>query len=258
MMEINVWHGVFLLIAIMLVMGTGIGVGLRQRRSGAAGFSLGGRKANARVVAGAIAGSSIGGGATVGTAQLAFTDGMVAWCFMLGIGLGLALLGTFYARALRCSKMETVPQFLRCHYGRGAETAVCLISVCGIFFACASSVLPGAGMISSVLGIPYALSATLACLLVVLYVAVAGQLGAGVSGMVKSALLWCALWVAAVVAVKGLAGSSTGLPASAWSLFSRGAGYTWSCLGSAIVGIVTAQMYIQALFSCVLPNAAHG
>lgn len=186
----------------------------------------------------------------MGTAQMAFTDGMVAWCFMLGIGLGLAGLGTFYARALRCSKMETVPQFLGLYYGRWAETSVCLISICGIFFACSSSVLPGTGMVSAILGLPYGTSALLVCILVVLYVIVGGQLGAGVSGMVKSFLLWCVLLVAAVVAGRGMQASlQPSLPEGAWSLLSRGTGYTLSCLGSAMVGIITAQMYIQALFS---------
>lgn len=249
MMEASILHWVFMLAAIAAVTGTGVIISARSRKGGAAGFSLGGRKANARVVAGAIAGSSIGGGATVGTAQMAFTDGMAAWCFMLGISLGLAALGTFYARALRSSALETVPQFLGQRYGRPAETAVCLISICGIFFACASSILPGIGMACAVLGLAPWQAMAAVCLLVAGYVAIGGQLGAGVSGIIKSALIWCVLLAAAIVAWHGIPAHSPALPPHTWSIFSRGAGYAWSCIGSAVVGIITAQMYIQALFS---------
>lgn len=51
-----------------------IGIGIYSSRSvrSAAGYSVGGRSAGAPLVAGSIAGTVVGGGATVGTAQLAY------------------------------------------------------------------------------------------------------------------------------------------------------------------------------------------
>ena len=81
------------------------------------GFSLAGRKAGAPLVAGGIAGVIIGGGATVGTAQMAFQSGLSAWSYALGAGLAFLIQGLFYARPLRNTELETVPQFFALHYG---------------------------------------------------------------------------------------------------------------------------------------------
>lgn len=244
---------IFVVLALILVMLPGMLCGARQKGEGS--FSLGGRKAGTGLVAGAIVSSSIGGGATIGTAQLAFTDGLVAWCFTLGLGLGLGLLGLFYARRLRESGLETVPQFLALRYGASSEPVVGLISCCGIFFACASSVLPGIGLLASLIGMPPWEAGFLLMALMLAYVLVGGQKGAGLSGLLKSALLWLALAYAAYGAWQGIHGNTAATPAM-FSLFSRGASYTWSCLGAASVGVITAQMYIQALFSAVNIKAA--
>lgn len=68
-------------IALMiLTIAVAIGGGIYAARSvhSADGYSLGGRSAGVPMVAGTIAGTCIGGGATVGTAQLAGTIGLSA------------------------------------------------------------------------------------------------------------------------------------------------------------------------------------
>ena len=67
----------------------------------AEGYSLGGRSAGVPMVAGRIAGTIIGGGATVGTAQLAYSAGLSAWWFSLGSVLTFIIMGLFYAGPLR-------------------------------------------------------------------------------------------------------------------------------------------------------------
>lgn len=237
-----------------LVAVLGVGALLSGRQSGAAAFSLNGRKAGTGLVAGAIMSSAVGGGATIGTAQMAFQYGMVAWCFMLGIGLGLLLLGLFFAKPLRRSGLETVPQFLKLHYGRAAGPVVSLISCCGIFFACAASVLPGLELLRLLFGLTPAAAALLMVGLMAAYVCLGGQKASGVSGMLKSAVLWSALLLCSLWAVNGLTAAPaetavTTLPAGAYSLLSRGWGYVFSCLGATAMGMMTAQMYIQALYS---------
>lgn len=227
---------------------------------GATGFSLGGRKAGAGMVAGIISGSSIGGGATIGTAQMAYQHGIVAWCFTLGVGLGLLLLGRFFARPLRESGLETVPQYLVQCYGRAAGPIVSLLSCLGIFFGCCSSVLPGIGMCAAVFGISPMAAGGVLFVLPLAYILIGGQKGAGISGMLKSALLWSALLLASLYAAHGLfiaeAPDAAALPATAWSFGSRGWFYPLSALGATAMGMMTAQMYIQALYSARDARAA--
>lgn len=248
----------FLLLAILPVLAASVWCG--RRGMGATGFSLGGRKAGAGMVAGIISGSSIGGGATIGTAQMAYQHGIVAWCFTLGVGLGLLLLGRFFARPLRESGLETVPQYLVQCYGRAAGPIVSLLSCLGIFFGCCSSVLPGIGMCAAVFGISPMAAGGVLFVLPLAYILIGGQKGAGISGMLKAALLWSALLLASLYAAHGLfiaeAPDAAALPATAWSFGSRGWFYPLSALGATAMGMMTAQMYIQALYSARDARAA--
>lgn len=250
---------VFLLLAILPVLAVSVLCG--QRRMGATGFSLGGRKAGAGMVAGIISGSSIGGGATIGTAQMAYQYGIVAWCFTLGVGLGLVLLGRFFARPLRESGLETVPQYLVQCYGRGAGPIVSLLSCLGIFFACSSSVLPGIGMTAAIFGISPTAAGGILFTLPLLYILIGGQKGAGISGMMKAALLWSALLLAALYAAHGLfldtgTAPAAALPDHAWDITARGWFYPMSAVAATAMGMMTAQMYIQALYSARDARAA--
>ena len=143
------------LLIILLTIGIVIGIGLYAARSvhSSAGYSLGGRSASAHLVAGSIAGTCIGGGATVGTAQLASTVGLSAWWFTLGTGISLILMGLFYAKPLRRTSLETIPQYLSIHYGKSAGSFTSICSSFGMLFSAVASSLPAIAIISVLLDI---------------------------------------------------------------------------------------------------------
>ena len=70
------------IIAICATIAVVLGFGIRAARSvhSTKGFSVGGRSAGVPLVAGGIAGTCVGGGATVG---------LSAWWFTIGSGVGL-------------------------------------------------------------------------------------------------------------------------------------------------------------------------
>ena len=83
-MILSTSHIIFMSLTMLLILGCGILSALKIKS--AEGFSLNGRKGSTSLVAGAIAGTCIGGGATVGTSQLACSVGLSAWWFTLGLG----------------------------------------------------------------------------------------------------------------------------------------------------------------------------
>ncbi|MBO6009778.1 MAG: hypothetical protein J6P70_05580, partial [Ruminobacter sp.] len=85
-MTVTLMQLAMMVATIGIIIGAGIWSAGRIKSSES--FSLNGRKASAGMVAGAIAGSCIGGGATIGTSQMAFTFGISAWWFTIGIGTG--------------------------------------------------------------------------------------------------------------------------------------------------------------------------
>ena len=108
-MELTIEHLIIMLLTVALVIGGGI-YSARSVKS-AEGYSLGGRSAGVPLVAGSIAGTVVGGGATVGTAQLAYSMGLSAWWFTLGWH-SLYSHGTFLCRqaaGYRVGNYSSVP-----------------------------------------------------------------------------------------------------------------------------------------------------
>ncbi|MEI3535543.1 MAG: sodium:solute symporter family protein, partial [Bacilli bacterium] len=71
----------------------------------------------------------------IGTAQLAFSFGMSAWWFTLGIGIGCLILTLFYVIPLRSSSHVTLLQVISDEYGESAEYLGSVLSSVGIFIS---------------------------------------------------------------------------------------------------------------------------
>ena len=177
-MNLTTMHAVIILFTVALV----IGIGIYHSRSisSAAGYSVGGRSAGVPLVAGSIAGTVVGGGATIGTAQLAFSFGLSAWWFTLGSGIAFIIMGLFYARRMRGTGLETIPQFLSLNYGKKAEELSSVISSIGILFSAVASCLPGIEIISSLSGLDPMVSSVLLIVMVIGYTFFGGMKSAAV------------------------------------------------------------------------------
>ena len=257
-MALSGTHLFFLLLTVGLV----LGIGLRAARAvrSAEGYSLGGRSAGAMMVAGSIAGTVVGGGATVGTAQLAYSVGFSAWWFTLGSGIAFLLMGFFYARPLRNAGLTTIPEVLAAQYGKRAGTVASIVASAGILLSAVASCLPGIGILSAVLGIEPWPAAGVLLLLTILYTFFGGMKSAGVGGLLKMGIIWMSLLWAGVAAYGALpSGAAFGevFPPFPWqSLFGAGISAALANLFALIVGVLCTQTYIQAVFSASSPAAA--
>lgn len=115
-MNLTLAHVLIMSATLLIVIGGGIYAARAVKT--AEGYSLGGRSSGAVMVAGSIAGTVVGGGATIGTAQLAYSAGLSAWWFTLGSGIAFIIMGLFYAGKLRMTGLETIPQYLQKNYGK--------------------------------------------------------------------------------------------------------------------------------------------
>ena len=247
-----------LLMTIFLVIGGGIYASRTVRT--AEGYTLGGRSAGPAMLAGSLAGTMVGGGATIGTAQLASSVGLSAWWFTLGSGITFILMGLFYARPLRRTNLETIPQYLSLHYGDAVGKAATVVASLGIFFSIVASLLPGMEMISALFGTPASLSTLLLLLLVFAYIFFGGMKSAGVGGILKMVLIWVTLLLSGASAYTALHTDpryAAALSAFPWySLFGRGVDSALSNFLSLLVGVLSTQTYIQCLFSASSPKTA--
>ena len=252
-------------LAHLVIMAMTIGVvlagGLYAARSvkSAEGFSLGGRSAGIPMIAGSIAGTCVGGGATVGTAQLAGSIGLSAVWFTIGVGLSLLIMGIIYARPLRYTGLETISQYLVENYGKGAGRFTSFATSLGILFSAVASTLPGIGLLAALTGVSYAVSAGILLLLVILYAFFGGMKTASVGGILKMLILFVTLFALGIVAWQGLMEAPEMLvnkPAGFLSIWGISTGSILNNLASIIVGMICTQTYIQAIFSAATPRTA--
>jgi SSS family solute:Na+ symporter len=225
----------------------------RPQLRSAADFTLAGRAAGPWHVAGAIMGTLVGGASTLGTAQLAFRFGLSAWWFTLGAGLACLLLGLFLAGPLREGEVTTIPEFIARYYGERARVAASLFSAVGMFIHIVAQLLAAGALLSALFGWSPTAAALAAASLVALITLGGGMRGAGPLGLAKLILLYGVMLFAGSRAL-GLAGgwsTLTGaLPAFPWfSLFGYGVGAGLNDLLSMLVGVISTQTYLQAIFA---------
>lgn len=244
-------HIISICITIFVV--TLVGVYSMRQVKNASDFSVGGRSISTSLVAGTIVGTIVGGASTVGTAQLAFQYGFSAWWFTLGAGIACLLLGLFLARPLREANVSTGPQFLALSYGESATLYASVFSSIGIFLNIVGQILAAVALLTSIFPIPPFLAALIAVVLVISYVVFGGVWGTGMVGVVKMFLVYLSMAVAGIVAWKsagGISGYTHNFETYPWfSLFGRGYSKDLAAGFSLIVGVLSTQTYLQAMFS---------
>ena len=251
----------FQLVVICATIAVVLGFGIRAARSvhSTKGFSVGGRSAGVPLVAGGIAGTCVGGGATVGTAQLAATVGLSAWWFTIGSGVGLIIMGLFYARPLRRTALETIPQFLAQNFGLTCGVFSSIVSSIGILFSAVASCLPAIYIIAAIFGIPFLPATVLLILTVAAYAFFGGMKSAGVGGILKMIVILSTMAIAGVMAAHLLFADpavAAALPEGAFSLLHGDMSHILANFSSVVIGMLCTQSYIQAIFSASNPRTA--
>ena len=250
-MKLSLVHLVSLALTLLVTMLPGI-IASRRIKS-ADDYNVGGRSAGVGLVAGSIIATIVGGAATVGTAQLGFKLGLTAWWFTLGSGIALLIMALFYAKPLRASGLTTVAEFLVTNYGKPAGWLATVSSCAGIFFSIVASTLTALHLVAGIFGVNLYASAALILLITAGFVFFGGISGSGMAGIMKIVFVFASIFVGGVLAffeMGGSAGLTAAFPAHPWfSLFGRGMEDGLFSLCSMIVGVISTQTYVQALFS---------
>ena len=244
-------HIVALICTLLAV--TGLGVYSVKRVKSSNDFSVGGRSVGTPMVMGIVIGTLVGGSSTIGTAQLAYDYGFSAWWFTLGAGIACVILGVALAKPLRESGVVTVPSLLAGHYGKRTGLYSSIFSSVGIFLNIIAQVLAAVSLLTSMTGLNSLSAAVIAVMLIVTYVVFGGVWGTGMVGILKTILLYVAMLSAGAVAISAAGGLSwftkTYDPFPWFSLFGRGAGTDLAAGFSLLVGVLSTQTYLQAMFS---------
>lgn len=244
-------HIIGMIITLILIMGVGIYAGSRVKTE--ADFSGSARKATGVLVAGTIMGTLVGGASTIGTAQLAFNYGLSAWWYTLGAGIGCAILGLGMLKPLYTSNKTTIPQYLVDTYGDKIGPISSIFTSLGMFLNIIAQGIAAVALLTSAFNLNSTLALLISVILVLAYVA-GGFEGTSLVGLVKLALMYMTIIVVSLVAYI-MFGGYNGILGSfpehyPWfSLFGRGFSTDAAAGFSLLLGIISTQIYIQALLS---------
>lgn len=238
-------------VTLGVIMGLGVYTG-RQVKD-AKDFNEGGSSAGAVFVTGAILGTLVGGNSTVGTAQLAFTSGLSALWFTIGSALGCLVLGLVFSGPMRESGCTTIQQIVRREFGETAGIVTSILSTVGMFLNIVGQVLAANALFMTLFGLSNLASGLLSVIVIACYVLFGGIKGAGLLGTIKMGLLYLAVMVGGVMALRlggGLSGLFEGLPKAVYfNFFSRGVGVDIGAGISVLLGVLSTQTYMQAVLS---------
>ena len=256
----NTYTIIGIIVTLIVFIGLSIFAGTRVKC--ATDFVTGGCNSSSFIVTGTIMGTLVGGSATVGTAQLAYTHGLSAWWFTLGGGIAALILAIGFVKPFRHAGSSTLVGIVSSEYGQTAGLLASVLSSVGIFINILSQLLSAVAVIiiiTPAIGTIPAL--IIAAFLMIVYVTLGGIKGAGMVGMLKLILLYftvvfCA--AAVLVLTNGLSAflASVGALRENFGLFSRGIGLDTGACASLIFGVLTTQTYGQAVMCGKTDRAA--
>ncbi len=217
-------------------------------------FSVAGRSLTAAQVSWVIIGTLVGGVSTIGTVQAAYDHGVSAWIFTLGSGISCFFLGCFFAGALRREEAITVSQFLGRYFGRTFLYYSSFFNSLGMFIHIIAQYLAAMAILESVFGFSQGISILVTMGLLALFVLSGGIAGAGMVGKIKFFMLYGIMLLSAGLALQKAGGWGriiAGLPGHGnfLNFFSPGTGPVLTDMGAMITGVLSTQIYLQAVFS---------
>ena len=224
-------------------------------------FAVAGRSLSASGVSWVIIGTLVGGVSTVGTVQAAYSYGIAGAIFTFGSGLSCLLLGCFFARALREEGVVTVAEYLGKGFGQNFRRYCSGISGLGMFIHVVGQFLAAIAILQAVFGITDLPAVALTALLIGMFVVSGGISGAGLIGKLKFVMLYLIMAMSGLVALVkggGLGQIIAALPPELDMLgFNRYGTKTAAIeMGSMIVGVLSTQIYLQAIFAAKDVRAA--
>jgi len=240
-------------VIIVLLMIPLIGVLSFRHVKNAEDFESAGGKGGAGLVSGMMLGAMLGGSCTIGTAQLAYTQGISAFWYTLSCSLACLLIAFIYIKRYRHPKAQTLIGIIRSEYGPRIELAISLLVCMSTFVSLLSQLIAASAVLPVIFsGITVPISVALTAALILVYIVFGGVLSAGKIGKIKIILLYVTVLIGTYIILK-----ETDLRTlwdtldhkTYFNLFANGVGKESSKALSVILGAVTAQVYMQAVMA---------
>lgn len=250
------------LCGVLAVLALVVGIGAWSGRyiKNGADFEYGdSKKSGVGFVSGIIMGTLIGGSSTIGTAQLAYTQGISAAWYSVSCGLTSLVLSLFYVRLFRRAKFPTLLGITSHEYGKRIELPAAILICLVAFLAVIPQLIASTAVLPIIFpGLSVSASVVVTAGLILAYIVFGGALGAGLLGRVKVILLYVAVLAGLLIVMQGggIAGLRAGLDSSYFDPFQAGVFRETTKAMSIVMGILSAQLYMQTMVAAKSEKAA--
>lgn len=198
-------------------------------------------------------GSIIGGASTVGTTQMAYTHGISAIWFILGLCIASILLGLIYSNLVGKKNLNTLPEIIGNTYGIKAKTSASLLLCLGMFIHISGQILACTPLFTSIFNINVKITSIIVVFLLVFYIIFGGFWGSTMVGAVKTVLLYSTSIICGIILIFSLNGPIEILnhfPKNPWfNIFSGGIFQNLASGVCTILGILSTQTYFQSIMA---------
>lgn len=215
-------------------------------------FMLAGRNLSYFGVAGVIIGTLVGGASTIGTVQMAYYYGVAGVIFTLGSGIACLLLGLVFSKKLYDYKITTVTEFIGKYFGERFKKISSFFSTLGIYIHIIAQVIASGAIVSFFFNTNLTIGSLISSLLILTYSVYGGVKGSSVIGKIKIFVIYIVMILSFVEAFRhnGLEIFEKLPKNTNWlSLFSYGKKKAIFDVIFMIIGVLSTQVYLQAIFS---------
>ncbi|MGI6029448.1 MAG: sodium:solute symporter family protein [Candidatus Heteroscillospira sp.] len=216
-------------------------------------FYVAGGSFGALSVAGAASGTYIGGGTVIGTAQLAFTDGFSAMYFAIGCCCSMLLTALVFSAKVRDSGKQTIQEMVLSEFGPSAGLLATLLGILALYINNISHLFSGISLIGSVFpDLSVVSGAIITAALIFVCACLGGFWGMSLINILKTTILLSTAVISAAiifVVTGNLSDIAAAVPERFFTFCPRGAGTDLGNLVSVMLGILSSQTTIQAVFS---------
>ncbi|MGI6029447.1 MAG: sodium:solute symporter family protein [Candidatus Heteroscillospira sp.] len=240
-------------IVVTILAFAAIGILSGKRIKTKSDYYVGGRSFGTVSVAATTCGMYVGGGAVIGTAQLAFTDGFSGLYFSIGCCMALVCSGVLLSGRIRKGGCETIQEMIRGEFGQTAGLLATLLGILAFYINCISQFFSGISLIGAIFpDFSIFTASVITALLILVCVYMGGFLGMSLINVIKTAILMLTVGAAAVFILTttgALSALPSPVPAAHLTPFPRGMNKDVGSSLSAMLGIMSTQSTIQAIYA---------
>ncbi|HOM65760.1 MAG TPA: hypothetical protein PLI27_02625 [Ignavibacteriales bacterium] len=227
-------------------------------------FLTAGKSLNTSQVSNVILGTIIGGASTIGTAQLAYKYGIVGAIYTVAAGIACFILGRFFAIPLRRSNSVTLSEFLGDYFGIHFQKYSSFFSIIAMIVQLVAQILSIMAVVLSIFHFNFFYTYLITLLMVIIFVIFGGILSSDLIGKIKIILIYTILLTSFVyIFIRSNYFADLVFRIPNFGKFFIGNIYSKNEIVfdfvSSVVGILSSQVYMQAIFSAdSLRSARYG